>query len=327
MKIKVILTFLFLMFIGVTTFAQQELQVSHNMFNILEVNPAYAGVNGAICATAIHRDQWMGFPGHPTTNIISLDAPIMKHFGAGLNIVTDKLGLDNNTEVKLNLAYRMKLGDGNLGLGVAADFLNNVIDFSKFNPATNDGASDPALLSAGNKSQEKNFMTDLSFGAFYKVPEKYYIGISSSQLLQTKTVLAPTTDASTKYDLTRHYYITGGYEFQMQSMPLKLVPSILIKTVPSSMQVDLNCLGIWNEKYWGGLSYRYQDAIAILLGGKPFKQGTLSPLSIGLGVDFTTSQMNVPKVGTWGSIEILLSYCFKITAPTKVESYRNVKYL
>jgi len=322
MKYKLILSFFLLLSITFKTLAQQELQVSHNMFNQLEVNPAYAGANGEVCATVIHRDQWMGFPGHPTTNIISLDAPVLKHFGAGINIVSDKLGLENNTIARLNLAYRHKLGDGNLGIGIAADFLNKVIDFSKFNPAQVPGEGTDKTLSS--KSQEKNFMTDLTFGVFYKVPEKYYIGISTSQLLQTKTVLTPSTAAATKYDLMRHYYITGGYEFQLQSMPLKLVPSVFIKTDASSTQFDINCLGIWNEKYWGGLSYRLQDAISILIGGKPFTQGKMSPLSIGLAYDITTSAM---RVASSGSLEIMLGYCFKISTPTKVESYRNVKYL
>ena len=40
---------------GIVTFAQQDAQFSMNMFNRLAVNPAYAGMNKALCATLLYR--------------------------------------------------------------------------------------------------------------------------------------------------------------------------------------------------------------------------------------------------------------------------------
>ncbi len=331
MNYKIILTFNFLLLIGFISFAQQEMQVSHNMFNHMAINPGFAGASGKICANLIYRNQWMGFTdeqtkdGNPITTHLSLDAPVFKHFGVGLNLMQDKLGAETNKMLKLNLAGQFKLGNGKLGVGLAGAFLNKFIDFSKFRPgdAISSGGttSDPLLTT---KSKESNMMIDLSFGLFYKVPDNFYFGISSSQLRQASKIVGA---SKVNYELKRHYYITGGKEIKLQSMPLKLVPSVLIKSDMSSTQFDINCLAIWNEKYWGGLTYRYTDAVAILLGAQPFAQSGkkgLADLTIGLAYDVTTSAM---RKASKGSIEIMLGYCFKITKPIRVESYRNVIYL
>ena len=325
MKCKFILSLNLFLLVAIFSFAQQEMQVTHNMFNQMDINPGFAGINGKICATLIHRNQWMSFPGSPVTTLFSLDAPIFKHFGVGGNYMQDQLGAETNKIGKINLAYHLNLGNGGtLGLGVAGAFNNTYIDFTKFiaGDALSSGStttSDPKLLPA---SKASTMLIDLSFGAYYKVPDNYYIGLSSSQLMQSKKDID-----NANYQLTRHYYLTGGKEFPLQNMPLKLVPSILIKSDMSSTQFDLNCLGIWKDKYWAGLTYRFQDAIAVLVGGQPFAQSGkkgLSDLTIGISYDLTTSAMNKTSSG---SVEFMLGYCFKISKPVRVESYRNVIYL
>ena len=70
--------------------AQQVPQFSQNMFNKLANNPAIAGSSESINATVLHRSQWMGFDGAPTTLNLSVDGPFeVLHGGIGLNIVSD----------------------------------------------------------------------------------------------------------------------------------------------------------------------------------------------------------------------------------------------
>ena len=54
-----------LLCVGTTVFAQQDPQFTMNMFNRLYTNSGYAGSNNGICATAIHRQQWVGFSDNP----------------------------------------------------------------------------------------------------------------------------------------------------------------------------------------------------------------------------------------------------------------------
>jgi len=63
------ITFLFLVLLSCPGWAQQDPVFSQNMFNILTYNPGIAGTSGMICATAINRQQWLGFDGSPRTTI------------------------------------------------------------------------------------------------------------------------------------------------------------------------------------------------------------------------------------------------------------------
>ena len=65
--------------------AQQDAQFSQNMFNKLANNPGFAGSKQAICATAIHRSQWMGLEGAPTTLNLSV-------LNLALAVITENFG-------------------------------------------------------------------------------------------------------------------------------------------------------------------------------------------------------------------------------------------
>ena len=56
-------------------FGQQDPVLSHYMFNTQTFNPAYSGISGMISATALTRQQWVGFPGAPSTMIFNINTP------------------------------------------------------------------------------------------------------------------------------------------------------------------------------------------------------------------------------------------------------------
>ena len=60
------------------SFGQQDPLFSQYMFNPLIINPAYAGSREALSATILHRSQWVGFDGAPTTQTLGVHAPLRK---------------------------------------------------------------------------------------------------------------------------------------------------------------------------------------------------------------------------------------------------------
>lgn len=313
---KILLGILLMFAIGTAVKAQQEVQFSHNMFNNMFINPAFAGSNDAICATMLARQQWYGIKDDngdnvaPRTLLFSMDAPVnLLHGGLGASIYQDQLGYEKNIGVRLSYAYRMNVGDGKLSFGAQVGFLNKSIDFSKFKPI------DEGDLLLTSKDNQSNFMTDFGFGVFYKVPEKMYLGLSTIQMTQSKKGIG-----SAEVKLQRHYYLAAGYEYILPNYPeFEIDPSLLIKTDGASAQYDLNALLRYNNKFWGGVSYRVQDAVAVLLGMhyKNFK--------IGYSYDITTSKLS--KAGSMGSHEIMAGYCFKIIIEKPRKSYRNTRFL
>ena len=78
---------------AIVSFAQQDPQFSQNMFIKLPFNPGYAGTTGALCATAVYRNQWVGFNGAPKTFFFCIDKPFIElHGGLGLTIMNDQIG-------------------------------------------------------------------------------------------------------------------------------------------------------------------------------------------------------------------------------------------
>ena len=329
--------------ISVVLIAQQDAQFTQNMFNNMYTNPGYAGINKRICLTTLYRQQWVGFKStvtnadnstsevktNPQTTVISIDAPIRAlRGGIGLSLFSDKLGFENNLGVKIGYAFHLGIGSGLLGIGIQAGFLNKSIDFSKLIPAE-DG--DPILTS--NTGKKSLFMTDISFGLFYNIPGKAYVGLSSNELIQSKMKWAYNSSSDIRSDkskLKRHYYLTGAYHWAISGTDWELSPYVFIKTDFASAQYDITAMAKWRNMIWAGLSYRVQDAVAIIIGAYPFNQPNMSPalqqIKIGYSYDVTTSALGRSGRSS-GSHEIMLGYCFKITTTPKPTSYKNVRFL
>lgn len=89
-------------------------------------------------------------------------------------------------------------------------------------------------------------------------------------------------------------------------------------SISNYMQLDINSRIEYNNTYWTGLSWRYQDAAALVAGVK------IKGLRIGASYDLTTS--NLSKVSN-GSVELFLGYCYTIHPKVKLNSLYNTRYL
>ena len=136
--------------------------------------------------------------------------------------------------------------------------------------------------------------------------------MSSTHLPQSTFDLGTST-----YQSRRHYYITAGYHYQLNP-DVEIRPSIFIKNAAAT-QFDINCNVHYKNKYWGGLSYRLQDAVIVMLGADVYKG-----LRVGIAYD-----VNLPSSLKYnsGTLEFMLNYCFKIKIEKPRQIYRNVRYL
>jgi type IX secretion system PorP/SprF family membrane protein len=124
---KLSITFLFLIILVNNGFAQQDPLFSQYMFNFLSFNPGSSGISGMICATALNRQQWVGFKGAPVTTVFNISAPVSLFHassGVGLVVESDKTGFDNNISLSGSYSYIMDVGQGRLGLGLNLGMLN-----------------------------------------------------------------------------------------------------------------------------------------------------------------------------------------------------------
>jgi type IX secretion system PorP/SprF family membrane protein len=310
--------FLLLILYSVTTvYGQQEPQVSHNMFNNMAINPGYAGLRNAICATAIARQQWVGFRDdeqnalNPETYSFAIDAPIpFIRGGLSLGFLQDQLGFEKAMGVKIGYAYHLRLNTGRLGIGGQIGFIDKRFDFSGFNPIT-DG--DPLLVGSG---EESRILADGALGVFFLSDQNLWGGISVTQLGQARSEIG-----SVIYQTRRNLYLTTGYNYTLPGNTDYVVsPSLLLKTDITTFQADFSALITYKERFWGGASYRLQDAAVVFLG-LAFQQ-----INIGYSYDLTLSPLGRNR-RSWGSHEIMLRYCFNLELEKVQQINRNVRFL
>ncbi len=321
MALKKLILVLVLGFSVTAGLSQQDPQFSQYMFNEVSFNPGFAGSGGGICINGLVRQQWAGFKDPegnkvaPETFLLSVDSPVKILHGAisGL-IMQDKIGFWRDIDLKLGYTYMANIGRGNFGAGFHIAFVNRSVDFSKFIFIQE---SDP--IKTKLSSEETDMLFDFSLGLFYEIPDQFYIGLSAVDLLQSdgKPLISTDSGNDFKYTLDRSVYITAGYTFTLPNYPsFEIMPSALVKIGQASNQFDISAIVEYKDKFWAGMSYRYQDAIVAILGLE-FKN-----FKIGYSYDIATT-----GYGLGGSHEIMLGYCFKLELDKARKSYYNTRFL
>jgi type IX secretion system PorP/SprF family membrane protein len=309
------------------SFAQQDPQFTQFMHSKLIYNPGYAGTSEAICANVLYRQQWVNFPGAPKTGLLSFDMPIGRlPLAIGLNVMTDQIGYSKTLFARLALAYNRHIGAGVLGIGIDGGVLQQQFNGTWITP---DGPGvDPSIpnydnggmAAYGSNANLNKLSYDLGFGAFYSIANKMYVGISSTHLAAQDLVAGG--EGNVRYQLARHYYIVGGYTFDL-TPEHAISPNVKVKSDAASTQLDVNLTYIYKQSFWLGVSYRMQDAIAPMLGYK-FTKGGVKGLKIGYSYDLTTSKI---KGFSSGTHEVMLGYCMVPKNKNKVTSYQNARFL
>ena len=311
-------------------FGQQDPQFTQHMYTILPINPGFAGSAG-ICATLHFRQQWAGFVETDTNGkdkynvaprqmMLSLHAPVKKlHGGLGLTVYNDHYGHQSDITVKLAYSFRMNIAGGVLGVGPAVNLLSRKMETGKW--IYREGDIDPILVSEMGESE---MYYGVSFGAYYEMQQKWYAGISATQIYTYG-------GKNVNQQAAPHLYLLGGYTFVLDANPnWELKPCALIKTdFKTPPQADLTLMAEWSNMFGVGITYRIIDAVAILGTAKPFINSSTPPLrglEAVVSYDINTSQM-MRHSRSWGGPEICLKYCFKIVPIIPISAYRNTRQL
>jgi type IX secretion system PorP/SprF family membrane protein len=292
----------------ITVSAQQDPQFSQNMFNKLANNPGFAGSRGNIATSVLHRSQWMGFGDDggaaASTQNFSVDAELpFLYGGVGLNIVKDNIAHFSNLGLQASYAYRTELGVGQIGMGMSVGMYQSGVDGTEFTYTT---PNDDAIPTGSVSGSE----LDIGAGVYYNTQDAY-IGLSSAHL--TEPVVEWSDGA--RFPLTRHYFLIAGYYHEFNPV-LSLNPSIYLKSDGTTSQLDINANLIYNNKMWGGVSYRLDEGLSLLAG-----MNINDDLRFGLAYDVT--MLNELT----NSVEIMLGYNFKINYDKPVSKYKNPRFL
>ncbi|TBX64659.1 type IX secretion system membrane protein PorP/SprF [Flavobacterium silvisoli] len=270
--------------------AQQDAQYTQYMYNTININPAYAGSRGVMSIFGLHRTQWVGLQGAPTTNAFSLNTPINNsNLGVGLSVVNDKIGPTNDNTISADVSYTVQMSETfklNFGIKASGNIFN--LDRDKLNP------QDPA----DDYLQQVNSEFSPNLGAgVYLHSDKMYLGLSVPNFLQDKKY---SDNDYAVFQERMNFYAIGGYVFEI-SPSIKFKPAFLTKIVTGSpLQVDVSGNFLFFDKLMLGGAYRW-DAAASALAGFQITDG----LFIGYSYDMETTRL---KHYNSGSHEVFLRF-------------------
>jgi len=281
--------------VGVTGRAQHTPLTSHYLFNGLVINPAYAGSRDALTANLTHRQQWVGFDGAPTTQMLSIHAPVARRkVGLGLLLFNDRIGVSEQTGLFTNYAYRIRMPHGKLAFGLGLGF---TVMRAQWSQVAVEDASDLSFITDTRGAFRPNFSTGIQYST-----KRWFVGVSLPFMLTHRYTAKETGPGLSALRVDPQPMITGGHLFTLTSK-LKLKPSTLIRyRLETGVQADLTTNLIVNDKVWFGASYRTGDAFIGSIEVLPTAQWR-----IGYAYDLGLSALRNYHHGTH---ELMLQYEF-----------------
>ncbi len=265
-----------MLLMGLVSYSQQDAQYTQYMYNTINVNPAYAGSRGVLSVFGLHRTQWVGLDGAPTTNAFSINSPINNsNLGVGLSFVNDRIGPTVENTISADLSYTIKTSETyklSFGIKGTANLFN--LDINKLK-IQNQG--DPLLQNLNN-----NFSPNVGAGVYFH-SDKSYLGLSVPNFFETKRY--DDNDIAV-YKERMNLYLIGGYVFDLSSN-LKFKPAFLGKVVEGApLQLDLSGNFLINEKFVLGAAWRWSAAVSAMAGFQ-----VSDGLYIGYGYDLETTKL------------------------------------
>ena len=304
LSIRTVLLFVFATLTALLLRAQSVPHFLHHSLGHPLHNPAV--IMGETRATLqfLHRSQWVGYRStydvsnsSPNTQQLQLLLPFERaRIGLGLTFTQDAVGPLLQQFLQLAVGYSIQLQEESiLSFGVSPLYRRQSVDRSSYRAIEK---NDPLLF-----SETLPQSLDFSAGIMYTY-EGLQVGISALQLR-----------ASGLTSLGREYVFFSAYDFSLynprlrRSKPLWLRPSLMVRS-SYDLRMDASLLLYYNNRLRGGLVWRNQESIAILLGLQLLKQGDLS---VGYGFELITTEAKA-KQST--SHEAMLRYALRISSST-----------
>lgn len=299
--------------------AQQDAMFTKYMFNSLVYNPAYAGAKDHMSIGLLHRTQWWGIDGAPTTQSLTLHTPMKnERVGIGFSAINDDIGPTHTIQANLSYAYRIPVGKSKLSIGIQGGVMNWRADWSKL-------SLEDQVDEAYAESDPSYWLPNFGAGVYFYNP-KFYVGLGVPHLIEydLRETDINTSQWAKQY---RHYFFSTGAAFPLNGDMLIFKPSILVKNVgllsslskdeayqnygaPTEFDIDLSLL--FYQALWVGVSFR--SAIEVFDDTSSFDSVDIwasyylaNGLRIGAAYDYTLTKLQGPAEG---SFEIMLGYEF-----------------
>lgn len=296
--------------------AQYDARLSQYFLAKPYYNPAVAGATSDLNIFGLARLEWVGVHGAPQSFFITADMPLTlgkTQHGVGVVLFTEAIGLFQNTHVGAQYAYQYKLFGGVLSGGLQIGLVNQSFDGTQLelNPDSEYHQETDAAFPA---TQVSGMALDLNFGLYYQ-HKRFYAGIGMTHLTEPEMQL----DENASTYIGRSLNFMGGYNIQLKNPLIELQPSVFLLTDMSSFHTDITARLEYNKMFNGGVSYRLNESVGILLGVK------IGRFQAGYAYDFPITAMGQASSG---SHELCVRYALKLKKTTTGKNrHKSVRIL
>lgn len=298
-----------------TVKGQFDPQFSMNTQALSYYNPASIGYADELSIMGLHRQQWVGVNGAPSSSYVATSYCFGlggQMHAIGLHFTNDAVGLLNNMSFGLQYAFKLELGNGYLSLGLQVGGVDVTFDPTKVEVPTSDyhQSTDPGFPT----SETRGMVFDMGAGIFYS--NRYLFGgVSATHLMEP----AIQEGEGEGYRLSRGFQFTLGGNIEFRKSRIDFQPSLFIKTDFLLTQYDANLRVIYDKKFWGGVTWRVNDAVVFMVGLN------IKGFKVGYAYDLSTSSLI--RAG-YGTHEISLGYSFTPKYEKAVKTkYKSVRIL
>lgn len=304
MNYKILCLFIFL-YLGshFALYAQQESQFTQYIYNQQFFNPAYSGIRKVPTLYALHRTQWMGYPGAPQHTLLGFNSTLINEkVGVGLLLSQQRIGISKYWQGALSYAYELPITPGqSIRLGIQGSMKQLEIDFT-----------DPAViaLEGGDPVVMQNLisshhLTNWGAGTYYLFP-RGFLGIAVPNWRANEIRIGQQAGRININKESPHHYFIAGYTLPI-NQNLSLLPTLLLKYVKNAPpNWDIGARINLQNKVSGGLNYRtgrgsYGESLGLNL------LYMIRKLEIGLAYDIILSSLTNSSSG---SCEIFIRNTF-----------------
>ena len=267
--------------------AQNDPVFSHYMINPLVSHPGWAAVEKESHATVQVRSQWTGYRssfdgpgGAPNTQFVS--ALITSEgflSGIGAIIINDDLGPLNNLQVNFPIAKEFNVGYNKLSVAVQPGLFSQTQKFDELRFVDPD---DP--FNVGSRETQLNF--NLGAGLVFRTRSNAYVAITANNILEPGFNYGFSDTVNFNNNLIRSYTIFSGLPLDF-TRDLSVTPNLQVRSDLNTFTFDLGGVVNYKERGWAGLSYRWDEAITLLIGYS-FLPG--NKLKVGYAFDYVTNE-------------------------------------
>lgn len=289
------------------------------------LNPAATGDTDFLRIRGGARLQWIGIENAPKSFVAVADAPFKvmnKRIGAGVEIIQESIGLFSNLLVGAQGSYKFNVLKGRLSVGVQVAYYNSRFRGEDVYIPGDDEYHQPDDPSIPNENLSGNAF-DVSAAINYTHP-LFHVGISGLHLTNPSVKLSREGDMATdtrefETKLPTAIYFDAGGNIALNNTLFTLQPSLLLASDFSDFTAQLNLRTTYNKFITFGVSYRWNDAVGIMIGAE-FKN-----FYLGYAYDIPTSA--IAKASS-GSHELVAGYQFKLDFSAKNNhSHRSIRIM